>query len=258
MRIIIDGERVPVNIRVNRDLLLALKSMAKTLHWRIRYDAANEVIHVFSPSYTPPSDPSMVPDILEPESNRLTGKVVCIDPGHGGSDPGAIGPSGTLEKDNNLAIALLLREKLEANGCTVLMTRDNDTDVYGPNASASEELGARVDIANEAGADIFVSIHNDAFTNSAASGTTTYHYGHDASINLANYIQKCVVHELGTKDRNVRFGSFYVIRYTNMPSVLVEVAFISNPEEELLLASCDGRTKAAQSICEGIMKYFKV
>lgn len=258
MRIIIDGERVPVNVRVSRDLLLALKSIAKTLRWRIRYDAANEIVYLYSPSYSLPTEQTAVLEELVPESSRLSGKVICLDPGHGGSDPGAIGPSGTLEKDNNLAIALLLREKLESNGCTVIMTRDNDIDVFGPDASASEELAARVDIANEANADIFVSIHNDAFTNSDTSGTTTFHYGSKEAINLANHIQKNVVRELGTKNRNVRFGSFFVIRYTNMPAVLVEVAFISNPEEELLLASCDSRAKAAQSICDGIMKYFKV
>lgn len=258
MRIIIDGERVPINVRVNRDLLLALKSMAKTLRWRIRYDAANEVVHLYSQEYNLPTDQSIIPEILEPESARLAGKVICLDPGHGGSDPGAIGPSGTLEKDNTLAIALLLREKLESNGCTVLMTRDSDIDVFSPDASANEELGARVDAANEAGADIFISIHNDSFTNSSASGTTCFHYGRDESIKLATCLQKKLVEELGTKDRGVRFGSFYVIRYTNMPAVLVEAAFISNPEEELVLASSDGRVKIAQSIFEGIMKYFKV
>lgn len=258
MRIIIDGERVPVNVRVTRDLLLALKSMAKTLRWRVRYDAANEVVHLFSQDYSPPADQPILPEILEPESARLAGKVICLDPGHGGSDPGAIGPSGTLEKDNNLAIALQLREKLESNGCTVIMTRDSDIDVFGPGSSPSEELGARVDIANETNADIFLSIHNDSFTNSSASGTSSFHYGRNAAIALASHIQKKLVQELGTKDRGVRFGSFYVIRYTNMPSVVIEVAFISNPEEELVLASADGRVKAAQSIFEGIMKYFRV
>lgn len=258
MRIIIDGERVAVNVRANRDVLLTLKSMAKTLHWRIRYDAANEVVYLYSPDYSLSTDQPAMIEIFEPESSRLTGKAICLDPGHGGSDPGAIGLSGTLEKDNNLAIALLVREKLEANGCTVIMTRDTDLDVAGPNASATEELGARVDIANEGNVDLFISIHNDSFTNSSASGTTTYHYGNEKATALANYIQKSIVKELNTKDRNVRFGSFYVIRYTHMPSVLVETAFISNPEEELILASCDGRNKAAQSICDGIMKYFKV
>lgn len=259
MRIIINGEKVPVNVRVNRDLLIALRSMAKTLKWRIRYDAANESVYLFSQNSPASNDIiDILPEVPQSESNRLSGKVICLDPGHGGSDSGAAGPSDTMEKDNNLGIALALKELLESHGATVVMTRDTDTDVYGPDASPSEELGARVDIANESGADLFISIHNDSFTNSSASGTTTFHYGDSKSLSLAGCVQKQLVEELGTKDRGVRFGSFYVIRYTSMPSILAEVAFISNPEEELLIASDDGRYKAARGIFEGIAKYFKV
>lgn len=258
MRIIIDGTIVPVNVRTSRELLVALKSIAKTLHWRIRYDAAKELVYLASSdSITEDSSNSQL-DISVPESSRLDGKVICLDPGHGGCDPGAIGPSGTFEKDNNLAIALSLKEKLENHGATVIMTRDNDSAVWGTDSPAGEELRARIDIANESDADIFVSIHNDSFTNNSASGTTTFHNGDSESIKLASNIQSCLVEELCTKDRGVRFASFYVIRYTSMPAVLIETAFISNPEEELLLASYDGRSKAAQSIFAGIVKYFRV
>jgi hypothetical protein len=109
-----------------------------------------------------------------------------------------------------------------------------------------------------ANADIFVSIHNDSFTSPTAAGTTTFHYGDAESIKLATFVQKSLVDGLGTKDRGARYASFYVIRYTDMPAILVEVAFISNPEEEMLLASVDGRYKAADSIFRGIVKYFKV
>jgi N-acetylmuramoyl-L-alanine amidase len=233
--------------------------MAKMLNWGIFYDPAKEVIFINSKSSSPPSPP---PDRQvsgdDIESTRLLGKNICIDPGHGGSDPGALGATGTKEKDNTLAISLLLRDKLEKNGATVVMTRDCDRDVAYSDATAEEELGARVDIANESASDIFISIHNDSFANSSAAGTTAYHYGDSESVKLAGYVQKCLVEELGTKDRGARFASFYVIRYTDMPAILVEVAFISNPEEELLLASVDGRYKAAESIFQGVVKYFKV
>ena len=257
MRIIIDGQKLPVNIRVNRDVLTALKAIAQSMHWRIHYDTPNDLIYLYSKNYVEPalSERPMIP---EPESNRLLGKLICIDPGHGGSDPGAIGPSGTMEKDNNLAIALLLRDKLESNGATVILTRDSDKNVAFPDASVSEELKARASIANESSADIFISIHNDAFTNKEVVGTTTFHYGDAPSIKLANNIQSALVAELGTKDRGSRFGSFYVLRYTDMTAVLVEVGFISNWEEEVVLASPDGREKAAESIFRGIVKFFKV
>lgn len=260
MQIFIDGNKIPVSPKVSKDLLLTLRSIARTLHWGILYDTSRETIYfnTKSPKTPVPIYDRPTPEPEDTESSRLAGKTICLDPGHGGSDPGAIGPTGTQEKDNTLAISLLLRDKLEKNGAIVVMTRDSDTDVKAPDSSAQEELGARVNIANHHGADIFISIHNDAFTNPQASGSTTFHYGSSEGIRLAAAIQRCLVEELGTKDRGARFASFYVIRYTDMPAVLVEVAFISNPEEEVLLSSVDGRCKAAESIFEGIVKYFKV
>lgn len=260
MRIMIDGRYLPGNARVNRDLLITLRNMAQMLKWGIRYDAQRELVLINSKDSSMPPLPIDNPsdERNEDENTRLAGKVICIDPGHGGSDPGALGPTGTKEKDNTLAIALLLKEKLEKNGATIVMTRDSDTDVAYAAATSNEELGARVEAAHQAEADIFVSIHNDSFTNPTAAGTTTFHYGDKESIKLANSVQRSLVEKLGTKNRGARFASLYVLRYTNMPSILVEVAFISNPVEEMLLSSVDGRDNAAESICDGILKYFKV
>lgn len=260
MRIVIDGQKVPANVRATKDLLLTLKTMAKTLGWKLWYDPGNEVVYISSSSAAQSSytDDLSLQITDEVESNRLQGKIICLDPGHGGSDYGSTGPNGTAEKDNTLAIAVLLRELLESNGATVIMTRDADHNVAYPNSGPDDELIARVSTANEAAADIFISIHNDDFTSSTAAGTTTFHYGDEESSALSGYVQKCLVEELGTKDRGSRFASFYVIRYAKMPAILVEVAFISNPEEELLLASTDGRSKAAKSIFNGIVRYFKV
>ena len=259
MRIDIDGQKVPVNVRVSRDLLMTLKAMSQTLHWRITYDTANELVYIYSPNYVVPSSLDRpTPVIEEPESQRLLGKIICLDAGHGGNDSGAIGPSGTMEKDNTLAITLLLRDILESNGATVILTRDSDRNVSFPDSSASEELAARVEIATDANADIFISIHNDSFTSNTAVGTTTFHYGDPQSTKLAALVQKNLVTELGTKDHSSRFASFYVIRYSKMAAILIEVAFISNPEEEVLLSSIDGRSKIAESIFQGIVNYFKV
>jgi N-acetylmuramoyl-L-alanine amidase len=261
MRIFIDGQQLPLLVKVSRDLLTTLKAMSRSQSWGIFYDPAKEIVYINSKSSTLPLPPAERPSGTnpeDPESVRLLNKSVCIDPGHGGSDPGACGPTGTLEKDNNLAIALLLREKLENNGAKVIMTRDSDRDVAYPDAAASEELGARIDIANDNQVDLFISIHNDTFTNPSTSGTTTYHYGDVESMRLAGCLQKKLVEHLGTKDRNSRFASFYVIRYTEMAAALIEAGFISNPEEELLMASADGRMNIAQALFEGIVQYFKV
>jgi len=260
MQIFIDGQKLPTAVRVSRDLLVVLKSMANMLNWGILYDTSKGLVYINTHSKDVPNPfaERPAPGSESAESTRLLGKTFCIDAGHGGSDPGAIGPTGTQEKENTLAIAHLLRDKLERNGAKVILTRESDQDVSYPNSSASEELGARVEIANNSKADLFISIHNDAFTSSSASGTTCYHYGDAESIQLANHLQRNLVEKLGTRDRGVRFASFYVIRYTDMPAVLVEAAFISNPEEEVLLASVEGRYNTSDSLFQGIVQHFKV
>ena len=260
MRIFIDGQRLPVNPKTTNDMLQTIKSMSKVLHWGVLYDIEKQTVSINTKSLSSPILPAERPSLAdnEVESTRLIGKTICLDPGHGGNDPGAVGPTETCEKNNTLAIALLLKNKLEKNSAKVIMTRETDQDVAYADASANDELGARVDIANHAPADLFISIHNDAFTTETASGTTTFHYGDQESVKLATCVQECLVETLNTKNRGARFASFYVLRYTAMTSILVEAAFISNPEEELLLASDDGRCNIALSIFDGIVKYYKV
>ncbi|MBF1688358.1 MAG: N-acetylmuramoyl-L-alanine amidase, partial [Selenomonas sp.] len=108
----------------------------------------------------------------------LKGKKIAIDPGHGGSDSGAIGPTGVMEKNVTMRVSRELKRLLEAEGATVVLTRTTDTEVSdkGANATAVEELEARCEIANRANADIFLSIHADAFTNREVKGTTAYYY----------------------------------------------------------------------------------
>ncbi|VBB08682.1 n-acetylmuramoyl-l-alanine amidase [Lucifera butyrica] len=261
MQIIIDGQKIPVNPRVTKDILTTLKSMAEKLRWGIAYDTRRGIVYINTRN---PSLFLFTPDRLSAdnaesaESDRLGGKTICIDPGHGGGDSGSAGPAGTLEKENTLAIAQQLCYKLQKNGASAVMTRESDQEVSYAGAPVAEELASRIDIANKINADLFISIHNDAFNDSTVSGTTTFHYGGTESIYLAKAIQKNLVGQLGTTDRGVRFASFFVIRHARMPAVLTEVAFISNPEEEVLLSSTDGREKAADAIFEGIVSYFKV
>lgn len=258
MRVIIDGQKLPANVRTTKDLLVMVKGMARMLKWRTLYDPAKEVIYVSTIQSTEGLG-ELAPEAViveEMESVRLQDKVICVDAGHGGQDPGAIGPSGTCEKDNTLAIALILKELLEKNGATVVMTRQAEEE-----RSAEENqdgLKQRIALINDSEADLFISIHNDAFSSSKASGTTTFHYGNDQSVLLANCVQNALVDELGTKNRGARFASFYLLRCAELPGVLVEPAFITNPEEELLLASADGRGKIAECIYNGIVRYFKV
>ena len=191
----------------------------------------------------------------------LSGKKIVIDPGHGGNDAGAIGPTGVMEKTVTLKVALELRKLLEAEGAQVIMTREGDTTVSykGAKASDIEELGARCDVANRVGADIFISIHADSFTRPEARGTTGYYYSKSTTgkgQKLADCIRRNLVEQLGTPSRGTQPCNFYVVKNTDMPATLIELGFISNKEEEQLLNSKEGVQKAAQGILDGIEDYF--
>lgn len=190
----------------------------------------------------------------------LKGRVIVIDPGHGGSDSGAIGPTGVMEKSITLRVGNELRRLLTQEGATVYMTRSTDKEVSPKRSKATdiEELQARCDVANQKNADIFVSIHMDSFTNDAAKGTTGYYYslGNKRSRILADKIRAGVIDQIGTQSRGTQSSNFYVVKHTDMPATLVELAFISNKSEEQLMNSEDGIKKAAQGIADGIADYF--
>lgn len=150
-----------------------------------------------------------------------------------------------------------LKKLLEAEGATVIMTRTTDVDVARPNASAKEELQARVDIANKANADVFVSIHMDSFVNGTVGGTSTYVYPKTTGdLRLGEFVRKGIVSQLSTDDRKTRNCNFYVVKFTKMPATLAEVAFISNNVEEKILRSSAGIDKAAKGIFLGLQDYF--
>ena len=191
----------------------------------------------------------------------IDGKRIVIDPGHGGSDTGAIGPTGVTEKSIALRIAKRLKVLLEAEGAEVILTRTEDTEVSPKKAKATdvEELQARCDIANQNAADIFLSIHLDAFSGPEAHGTTGYYYemGSADSTRLADCVKRGVLRRLGTLDRGTKPCAFYVCRHTDMPAMLLETAFVSNPREEQMMNSDEGVENAAQGIAAGIAEYFR-
>ena len=190
----------------------------------------------------------------------IKGKVIALDAGHGGSDVGAIGPTGVTEKGVTLRVALELQKLLVKEGATVIMTRSTDTEVSPKKAKASdiEELQARCDAGNDKNADIFISMHMDSFTNSSPSGTTGYYYvnGSKAGQRLARELAEGLVTELGTGNRGTKSCNFYVVKHTTMPAALIEMAFISNDKEERLMNSEAGIKKAAEGLLKGIRSFF--
>ena len=189
--------------------------------------------------------------------SNVKNKIITIDPGHGGSDSGAVGPNGYTEKEGAFAISQKVASILNQSGAKVVMTRDSDVDVYGPNASARNELRARVDVGNNANSDIFVSIHCNAFVNPAANGTQTFYYGSSyQGQRLAQSIQEKMIEANGLRDRGISTCNFYVVKHSYMPAVLIETAFITNYDEEALLSDDEWQTTMAKAIAEGINEYF--
>ena len=180
--------------------------------------------------------------------------LTCLDFGHYGVDqagildPGAVGPRGNREADVVTGIGLKLQVMLEAAGERIILTR------LQPSLEA-DNLSWRAAVANTAGADIFVSIHADSFHLPTAQGTTTYFAGPGGQM-LAQYIQPAMVAALGRYDRGIRFAGYQVLRETAMPAVLVECAFLSNPEDEEILASEEGQQLEALGLHNGIMAWY--
>lgn len=182
------------------------------------------------------------------KGNELINKVIVVDPGHGGDDNGATGSSfSTLEKTINLQVALLLKNKLEAAGAKVIMTRSDDRKLT---------LQNRVDIAVSNHADIFVSIHHNTHPNSLTNGTIVFYYNEGKSSQLASLVQTELVRSTNYKDLNSRFGNYFVLRENPVVSILAEIGFLSNYQEELRLRSFKQQELAAEGIYKGILRYF--
>lgn len=213
-----------------------------------------------SSSASPSSYKKQSYNVSSDAKSILKGKVICIDPGHGGTDVGAIGHIGgkeVYEKNITLSIALPLRDMLKSAGAKVVMTRENDKDVYGPWADADPELQARCDVANEAHADAFVSIHIDSFSNSSVDGTTAYYNAKSSKdLLLAQMMHQATMNSLSIPDRGVKSNDFYVNVHTAMPSVLMEMGFITNGHRVKMLTSTWGPRGIAQSLFNGLVNYF--
>lgn len=176
------------------------------------------------------------------------GHLVAIDPGHGGRDPGAIGPGGLRESDIVLDIALRVRDLLREDGIRVMMIRETDVTV---------ELLDRPKMAREAGATIYVSIHANANGRATVNGSETY-YLTPQSLALAQMIQDELGVVLGLPSRGIKTASFLVLRDSGIPSILVETAFISNADEEARLSDNGFRQRLSRAIHRGITRFLAI
>ena len=200
------------------------------------------------------------------DKDKNTKRSIFLDPGHGGSDPGAIS-GGVREKDLTLSVYNKVSSKLASLGYTVLTSRNVDKDV---------DLVDRADQANKANADMLLSIHFNAGGRGIARGIETYYYQATAdrvpkinkenhnnaerlerSRKLANKVQQNLLYQTGANDRGVKRASFTVLRETSIPSILVELGFIDNPEERNKIKTDEYQERLANGIVDGIVAYYK-
>jgi len=216
-------------------------------------------------------------------TRRLDVRTVVIDPGHGGADPGVAGLAGTVEKDVNLSVAQALARHLRRNDLDVVLTRDDDSHL---------SLAERAEIANAAGGDLFVSLHCNGWFNEGAHGIETYFLSPaktdwsksveavenrdhaddpgdvefivwdlvqnryiSASSDLAEVVQAEVTHDMGMPDRGVRQAGFRVLVGAWMPAILLEVGFLTHPEEAAQLARDSYRQRLARAVGDAILVY---
>ncbi|TKH22291.1 N-acetylmuramoyl-L-alanine amidase [Bacillus wiedmannii] len=179
--------------------------------------------------------------------DRILEKVIVIDPGHGGNDPGSIGPNGTREKEITLKTAKNIQKKLKEKGMTVILTREDDKFV---------SLKNRVTIAQNKSADLFLSIHYDGFTTSDVNGVTTYYNKELKEWILAKMIHGHLFKHIKSKDRGVKSGDYYVLRENEKPSLLLELGYITNPEDEERMNSQQFQADVASGIVNGVIEYF--
>ena len=184
------------------------------------------------------------------------GRIIVIDPGHGGSDSGARGPSGLKEKDVSLAVSLKAQRLLAASGYDVIMTRTTDIDVAAPGVSDGVELQARVDKSPPNTA-LFISVHCNAFSNRNSHGMETFYApGAVEGRRLAQLLNEELERLGGLFNRGVKSARFYVMTHSKCPASLIELGFITNPREERLLADEDYQQRLAQAITNAVNRYF--
>ena len=205
---------------------------------------------------TPPAKTTSLP---------FLGKTIVLDAGHGKPDGGAVGNSGTEEDALNLEVTLFLQKFLEKSGINVVLTRADENGIFDEDAKSIKQkkvsdMHNREKIMNESGADVFLSIHMNKFTEAKYSGPQVFYSSQfEEARALAEIIQKELISELHPKmEREIKKADsgIYLLKNAEIPAVLVECGFLSNPEEEKLLKTEKYKESIAWAIYKGIVTYF--
>lgn len=191
----------------------------------------------------------------------LSGKVIVLDPGHGGEDGGAVSQNGLVEKEVSLAISLILRDYLQEAGAIVYMTREVDKDLADADNRTHrkrQDLTRRAQFVAERNPDLLLTIHLNSIGSPRWRGAQTFYSpNHSENEMLAKLIQDSMISGLGNTDRQAKLTphDVYLLNSAKMPAALVEVGFLSNPEEADLLADVFYQQRVANAIYEGVLRY---
>lgn len=188
--------------------------------------------------------------------------TVVVDPGHGGIDPGKVGVNGSYEKEINLAIAKEVKEILEKKQCRVILTRESDTGLYEESDTNKKvsDLRRRVEIMNAPDVDMIVSIHQNSYTGEASKGAQVFFQRTSSQgEQLAKVIQAQLISSLGTwNHRQAKANdSYFLLKKTVKPAVIVECGFLSNSEEAAKLCDSDYQRQVAWAIAQGALTYLE-
>ena len=201
---------------------------------------------------------------VEREQSRQSRTKYCVvvDAGHGGSDPGMIGVSGLEEKGINLSISLLLRDTLEKSGYSVIMTREEDKGLYDSSAAnkKAQDMQRRIAMIREHAPVLSVSIHQNSYQTSDVKGAQVFYFTHSVEgKKAAEILQKHLKTVDETNRREAKPNdTYYILKKTEIPTVIVEAGFLTNPEEAAKLQDEAYQEKIAQAVWEGLKEYLNL
>lgn len=192
----------------------------------------------------------------------LSGKVIVLDPGHGGPDGGAVGKDDTVEKEIALTVTKQLQRYLQQAGALVYLTRETDEDLahedtQGLSRRKSEDIRNRLQFIESKQADLFLTIHLNALPSDRWRGAQTFYYpSYDENVHLARMVQEEIRNNLENTDREaLKIDGIYLLKHAETPGALVEIGFLSNVEERELLKQEDYQEQMAASIYRGVLRY---